>query len=154
MAPVGRSLTPDEVETYDHVPAAVARRARLHRVRWLASGAHGMTLGRHVLLVRGHEDRPPLIAHELVHVRQYAETGTLRFLVAYLGHYVRNVLGRVAPDGEGVGGRTTTAATGETALRSASTPGRHRAAYLAIPAETEARAEAARWASGHREAGR
>ena len=97
------------------------RRARLHRVRWLASGAHGMTVGRHVLLVRGHETSPPLLAHELVHVRQYAERGTLRFLVRYLVDYAGNLV----------------------RLRN------HRQAYLAIPAEVEARQEAGRWKAKH-----
>jgi hypothetical protein len=121
MAAVARSLSADEVERYDHLPPAVVRRARLHRVRRLASGAHGMTVGRHVLLVRGHEDSRPLLAHELVHVRQYAERGTLRFLVRYLADYARNLV----------------------RLRD------HRQAYLAIPAEVEARQEAGRWQAKH-----
>lgn len=118
MAVVGRSLSSVEVDRYDHVPRRQLDRARLHRVRWLASGAHGMTLGRHVLLVRGHEDGVRLVAHELVHVRQWSEQGRVRFLARYLRDYARNLV----------------------RLRS------HRAAYLAIPAEVEARAEAERWA--------
>jgi Domain of unknown function (DUF4157) len=121
MGRVGRSLSTVEVEQYDHIPADVARRARLHRTRWLASGAHGMTLGRHVLLLRGHEDRPVLVAHELVHVRQYADRGFVRFLARYLWDYAGNLV----------------------RLRS------HREAYLAIPTEVEARAEAKRWATAH-----
>jgi Domain of unknown function (DUF4157) len=121
MGRVGRSLSTVEVEQYDHIPADVARRARLHRTRWLASGAHGMTLGRHVLLLRGHEDRPVLVAHELVHVRQYADRGFVRFLARYLWDYARNLV----------------------RLRN------HREAYLAIPTEVEARAEAKRWATAH-----
>lgn len=122
MAGVARSLSVAEVEQYDHLPPAVLRRARLHRVPWLAAGAHGMTLGRHVLLVRGHETSAPLLAHELVHVRQYADRGALRFLVRYLTDYGRNLV----------------------RLRS------HRQAYLAIPAEVEARQEADRWRKGRR----
>jgi hypothetical protein len=123
MAAVGRSLSKAELVRYDHLPRATVGRARLHRVRRLASGAHGMTVGRHVFLVRGNEDRPVLLAHELVHVRQYAEQGVIRFLARYLRDYLRN-LGR---------------------LRN------HRAAYLAIPAEVEARAETGRWAAAHPE---
>ena len=121
MAAVARSLSAAEVERFDHLPQEVLHRARLHRVRWLASGAHGMTLGRHVLLVRGHEDSAPLVAHELVHVRQYGESGFLRFLARYLSDYARNLV----------------------RLRN------HREAYLAIPAEVEARAEAGRWKAKH-----
>jgi hypothetical protein len=122
MAAVARSLSTVEVARYDHLPPAVLRRARLHRVPWLASGAHGMTVGRHVLLVRGHEGSPPLLAHELVHVRQYADRGTIRFLARYLADYARNLV----------------------RLRN------HRQAYLAIPAEVEARREAERWKAKHR----
>jgi len=118
---VGRSLSRTEVEQFDHIPREVALRARLHRVRLLSPGAHGMTVGRHVLLLRGHEDRAVLIAHELVHVRQYAERGHVRFLARYLWDYARNLV----------------------RLRS------HRQAYLAIPTEVEARAEAKRWATAH-----
>ncbi len=121
---MARSLSRAEVEWSDLVPAPVARRARLHRVRVLPPGAQGMTVGRHVLLGRGHEDRPVLVAHELVHARQYAERGLVPFLARYLTDYLRNLL----------------------RLRS------HRQAYLAIPAEVEARAEAKRWATAHPDA--
>jgi hypothetical protein len=121
---MGRSLSGTEVDRFDHVPRDVAVRARLHRVRLLPPGAHGMTVGRHVMLLRGHEDRSVLIAHELVHVRQYAERGHVRFLARYLRDYARNLL----------------------RLRS------HRKAYLAIPTEVEARAEAKRWATAHPDA--
>ncbi len=121
---MGRPLSRTEGEAFDHIPREVTLRARLHRVRLLPPGAHGMTLGRHVLLLRGHEDRPTLIAHELVHVRQYAERGHLRFLARYLWDYTRNLL----------------------RLRN------HRKAYLAIPTEVEARAEAKRWSTAHPDA--
>ena len=58
-----------------------------------------------------------LIAHELVHVRQYSEKGVPRFLLRYVLDYF-NQLAK---------------------LRN------HRKAYLAIPTEVEARAEAERW---------
>ncbi len=118
---VGRTLSRREVEAFDHLPRAVAARARLHRVRRLPPGAHGMTLGRHVYLVRGHEDRPVLLAHELVHVRQFAEAGRVRFLARYLTAYLGNLA----------------------RLRN------HRQAYLAIPAEVEARAGAEAWRAAH-----
>lgn len=118
-----RTLTRREVHEFDHVPRAVAMRARLLRVRRLPPGAHGLTLGRRVLLVRGHEGNQKLLAHELVHVRQFGEQGRLRFLATYGAAYLVNLV----------------------RLR------RHRAAYLAIPAEAEARAETAAWVLAHRE---
>ena len=33
--------------------------------------------------------RPELVAHELVHVRQWADEGPVRFLAGYLGDYLR-----------------------------------------------------------------
>jgi hypothetical protein len=63
------------------------------------------------------DGRSTLIAHELVHVRQFTEMGRLYFLVRYLGAYLRNLA----------------------KLRN------HRRAYLAIPEEREAYARAAAW---------
>ena len=86
-----------------------------------APGASGMTIRRFVFLRRDYErgGGRALLAHQLVHVRQYAEAGTIRFLLGYLRDYV-GALRR---------------------LRN------HRAAYLAIPAEAEALAEAEAWAA-------
>ena len=123
MAAVGRWLTRTEVEDYDHIPRAVAVRARLHRVRVLPPGSSGMTLGRQVLLRRGHEGDRKLVAHELVHAAQYADRGRARFLTRYLADYARNLI----------------------RLRN------HRQAYLAIPAEVDARAGAADWLQAHPE---
>ena len=123
MATVGRCLSREEVDEYDHIPRSVAERARLHRVRLLPPGSSGMTLGRQVLLRRGHEDNRKLVAHELVHAAQYAERGRVRFLSRYLADYARNLV----------------------RLRN------HRQAYLAIPAEVDARAGAADWLEAHPE---
>jgi hypothetical protein len=122
MGCVGRSLSRAEVETYDHLPRELGARARLHRVRLMPPGSSGLTIGRHVRLRRGREDDAKLIAHELVHVRQYADRGVVRFLARYLRDYAVNLA----------------------RLRS------HRKAYLAIPAEVEARAEADRWVQHRR----
>lgn len=118
-----RTLTDAERSAYDHIPAAVAARARILKVPVLAPGADGMTLGRFVLLTRDDPaDRTgerELIAHELVHVLQYGEMGMPRFLWRYAAAYLRNLR----------------------RLRS------HREAYLAIPVEEEAREAASRWAT-------
>lgn len=117
-----RRLTDAELAAYDHIPPAVAARVRIVKVRFLAPGADGMTLGRFVLLTRDDPaDRTgarELVAHELVHVVQYREMGTPRFLWRYVTAYVRNLR----------------------RLRS------HRQAYLAIPVEEAARDAAAHWA--------
>ena len=51
-------------------------------------GSAAMTLGRFVMIRRGREDDEYLLAHELVHVRQYRERGVLRFLAGYLSRYL------------------------------------------------------------------
>lgn len=91
-------------------------RARVVPVPWLPPGVAAMTLGHLVLLHRRHLDDPDLLAHELVHVRQWRELGAPRFLWAYLTAYLRGRL-------RGLG---------------------HREAYRAIPLEVEAREVAGR----------
>lgn len=117
-----RRLLPVELASYDHVPPVVARRVVVVRVPVLPPAAAAMTLGRFVLVLRdGMADRTGrrrLLAHELVHARQWAELGVARFLWRYLRGYVTHL--RVHRS--------------------------HHPAYLAIPLEVEARAGADEWA--------
>jgi hypothetical protein len=121
--PRRRLLDTDELARYDHLALPILERVRLLRVPFLPPAVDGMTLGRWVLLRGDRIDhrRSVLIAHELVHVRQFAELGPLRFVSRYLLEYVRNLV----------------------RLRS------HRAAYANISLEIEARREADRWAEVH-----
>ncbi|MGQ0803644.1 MAG: hypothetical protein ACT4PI_07265 [Actinomycetota bacterium] len=107
-----RPLTAQEQARYPRVPAEDRVRARLVTVPVLTPGVAGMTLGRWILLRRGHEHDPELVGHELVHVRQWRELGPIRFLRRYLGPYFRGRLHGL----------------------------RHQDAYAAIPLEQEARA--------------
>lgn len=77
-------------------------------------------MGNVIFLRDNHIERraTSLLAHELVHVRQFAELGPSRFLTQYLTAYLRNLV----------------------TYRS------HYKAYLEIPLEIEARREAALWA--------
>ncbi len=86
-----RALEGPELVAYDHVPMALARDVRIVRVPWLPGGAHGLTLGRFVLLVEDltRDGTSRLLAHELVHVAQYDRFGVRGFLRRYLGDYVR-----------------------------------------------------------------
>jgi hypothetical protein len=113
---VGRRLDASERDLFKHVPARDLRRARLVVVPVLTPGIAGMTLGRWILVRRGHEHDRDLIAHELVHVRQWRELGSVGFLVRYLGAYMRSRWRGLS----------------------------HQAAYEAIPLEVEARALAGR----------
>lgn len=114
-----RRLNAQEIARYDLVPPEISRRARVQRVPFLAPGTRGMTVGRLILVLRDDDrsGRRVLLAHELVHVEQYAELGVVRFLRPYLREYFVNLR----------------------RLRS------HRQAYLAISLEAEARAAAERW---------
>ncbi len=114
-----RKLSDLELDRYTLVPRWVARRAILVQVPVLPPGAVGMTSGRVIFLRRDEptDGRSTLIAHELIHVRQFTEMGRLFFLLRYLSGYLRNLL----------------------SLRN------HHSAYLAIPQEREAYASAAAW---------
>ena len=70
-----RRLEGPELAAYDVVAPSLATTVRIQRVLFLTPGSSGMTVGRLVLLTRD-DDRSggrELIAHELVHVRQYHE---------------------------------------------------------------------------------
>jgi hypothetical protein len=116
-----RRLSADEVAAYDLVPPDIARRAVLVRVPVLPPRADGLTSGRFVFL---RTDEPAdgtsrLIAHELIHVRQFRELGRLGFALRYFSAYFRN-LARFR---------------------------RHRRAYFEIPQEVEAYARSRSWDS-------
>lgn len=125
VSPRRRSLVADEVEKFHHVADGLLERVRLVRTNLIPPAADGMTVGRFVFLRDDHIDHvgSSLLAHELVHVRQFAEMGAPRFFMAYFGAYFRNLR------------RTKN----------------HRQAYLDIPLEKEARAIAGKWAAAQRE---
>lgn len=121
-----RNLEDAEIASFTHVADDVLRRVRLIRTNLLPPAADGMTIGN-VVFLRGdriEQRATTLLAHELVHVRQFAEHGPIRFITQYVGAYLKNL--RVSKN--------------------------HRQAYLDIPFEIEARDEASKWAkkSGHR----
>ncbi|MET0728569.1 MAG: DUF4157 domain-containing protein [Acidimicrobiales bacterium] len=57
--------------------------------RLVAPGAAATTLGRFVFIRPRSAESPRLIAHELVHVRQWRTLGVVGFLVRYLSAYLR-----------------------------------------------------------------
>jgi hypothetical protein len=91
----GRPLNEIELEAYDMIPPELGRRVRVHRIPAIPGGYAGMTLGHHILLARDVEPdgTSTLLAHELVHVRQWSEQGLLGFSSRYLASFGRN-LGR------------------------------------------------------------
>jgi hypothetical protein len=87
---IGARLSADARVRFAHVDGIDTARARIVVVPRLAPGVHAMTLGRWILVRRGHETNAGLIAHELVHVEQWRLRGAVRFLVEYLGAYARS----------------------------------------------------------------
>ncbi len=89
----GRPLTSAELEAYDMVSADVAARVRVFRVPFIPGGYAGMTLGRHILLARdvAADGDSALLAHELVHVRQWTELGVVGFSGRYVGSFAKNL---------------------------------------------------------------
>lgn len=120
IVPFVRKLSATEVDRYDVISRDLARRVWLIRVPILPGGYAGMTIGRVVFLARRTAPETPstLLAHELVHVRQFSELGILRFAWRY----------------------NLAFAQGLWRLRS------WNGAYRAIPAEVEARQQAGAWA--------
>lgn len=55
-------------------------------------GAGAVTLGALVIVRRGLEDSDHLMRHERGHMRQWRELGVVRFLVRYVGSYLRHRL--------------------------------------------------------------
>jgi hypothetical protein len=112
------ALAPERIATLDTVAPGASGRVRVVTVRRTPRGYAAMTLGRTVFVRADRVDDDRLLAHELVHVEQWKAHGRTGFLVSYVGGYLR-ALARLR---------------------------RHRAAYLAIPFEAEARERSVRWA--------
>lgn len=123
----GRPLSDQELESYDVLPRELAERVRIHRIPRLPGPYHGLTIGRRVLLTKDvdTDGTSLLIAHELVHARQWTEQGLIRFGVRYLASFVRNLVWYRNWD----------------------------EAYRYIGFEREARRDAAGWASRRRSSG-
>ena len=115
----GRPLNPLELDSYRLIPRALAARARVYEIAALPGSYAGITLGRHVFLATNIRDdgESLLLAHELIHVRQWHEQGVIGFGRRYVWSFLRSIL----------------------ATRS------WHVSYRAIPAEVEARREADRW---------
>jgi hypothetical protein len=117
---LGRRLTDAEVSAYGVILAAArARKVRVVGFPVLPPRATAMTVDTVILVRPQGRDDAVLLAHELVHVRQWGELGVVGFLRRYVAAYVRNLV----------------------RLR------RHHDAYLAIPLESQAREEARQWRS-------
>jgi len=68
----------------------LAAKVRIIRLPALPGPYQGLTMGRFIFLTRRVDDqgRSPLLAHELVHVRQWSEIGVVGFTVRYLSQFM------------------------------------------------------------------
>ncbi len=90
----GRALNDVELEAYDVLGGDLAGRVRVYVIRRIPGGYKGMTLGRHVLLAdeQRHDGTSTLLAHELVHVRQWHELGVVGFSIRYVASFAKNLV--------------------------------------------------------------
>ena len=91
---MGRLLTDAEQRSYVHVDKATRDRARIGSLPWMPGTFQGITLGRNVFLAKDQPDdgTSVLIAHELVHVEQWAERKVFGFLCWYLVDFAKNLI--------------------------------------------------------------
>lgn len=89
-----RRLTGHEISSYDHVPSELTRRVWLIRTPRTPGPYLGISLGRFLLMSR--DIRPDgaslLLAHELVHVRQWSEVGVVGFTWAYVSQFLSGLV--------------------------------------------------------------
>ena len=85
-----RKLTSQEIASYDVISDELASRVKVIRVPFLLGSYQGMALGRFVFLRRNvpADGESLLLAHELVHVRQWSELGVVGFSVRYVAQFV------------------------------------------------------------------
>jgi hypothetical protein len=94
VKPVGRALTADEVDSYDVLPKYLARKVRVYSVPALPGGFDGMTIGSNIFLRSrvAVDGTSTLLAHELVHVRQWAELGPVGFSYRYVRSFLAGLI--------------------------------------------------------------
>ncbi len=124
MTPRLRRLNEVEIAAYHHLDPTLARRVRVAKIPALPGRYQGVTIGPLVLLQTAEPDdgSSALLAHELVHVRQWREQGPARFAARYVWSFTSSFW----------------------RCR------RWNEAYRDIPAEVEARAEASQWMAQRR----
>ncbi len=93
LRPSSRRLSAFELDLYDHISPELRAKTRLISVPFIPGGYDGMTLGPIVLLKQSlsTDAYSVLLAHELVHVRQWKELGARRFLSSYLADFVKGL---------------------------------------------------------------
>ncbi|MFW2383641.1 MAG: eCIS core domain-containing protein, partial [Acidimicrobiales bacterium] len=91
---MNRRLTGSERVAFDHVRPSTIDKTTIRSLPWLPGMFKGVTLGSNVFLTTDEpsDGTSTLIAHELVHVEQYDDHGSVRFLVTYLRDFLKGLV--------------------------------------------------------------
>lgn len=86
MSKWGRPLNEVELDSYDLVDRALAENVRIFKTLYIPGGFHGICLVNWIFFTRDVADdgKSALLAHELIHVRQWNERGVAGYLIWYL----------------------------------------------------------------------
>jgi len=90
----GRRLTTEEINSYALLPTEIAMKVRIFKIPEITKLFRGITIGRWIFLTKELpcDGKSNLIAHELVHVRQWVELGILGFLSRYLSEFFKKLI--------------------------------------------------------------
>lgn len=82
----GRPLNEVELNSYDLVDVELAKKVRIFRTIYIPGGFHGICLVNWIFFTRDVADdgESTLLAHELIHVRQWQQRGVFGYLSWYL----------------------------------------------------------------------
>ncbi len=82
----GRPLNEVELDSYDLIDRELAEKVRIFRTVYIPGGFHGICLTNWIFFTRDVPDdgESALLAHELIHVRQWSQRGVLGYLTWYL----------------------------------------------------------------------
>jgi len=93
MASWGRPLNDVELDSYDLIDRDLAEKVRLFKIFYIPGGFDGICLVNSIFLTRPvpADGESMLLAHELIHVRQWNQRGVLGYLSWYLRGFGTNL---------------------------------------------------------------
>jgi len=94
MFNVGRRLNLTELSSYDVLPDEILKNVKVIKMPRISKTFTGITLGKYIFLSKKleYDGKSLLIAHELVHVRQWHELGVIGFLWKYLSEFFKGLV--------------------------------------------------------------
>lgn len=89
-----RGLTKEEIIAYDFVPKNVINQVKIINIPNIMGTFKGLTIGKYIFISKKIpcDGSSHLIAHELVHVRQWNELGIIGFTVKYLSDFFSKLI--------------------------------------------------------------